>query len=72
MHNDEHLSTSQVAAELGVDVRTVHRWTAEDADPRLDFLFKIPGKRGAYIFSRDEVERFANHRAAARISDPAA
>lgn len=62
MPNDEHLTTAQVAEEFGVDVRTVHRWTADDADPRLDFLLKTPGKRGAYIFTREEVERFANHR----------
>lgn len=64
MPDTEHLTTAEVAAKFGVDVRTVHRWTAEDADPRLDFLFKTPGKRGAYIFTRDEVERFANYRPA--------
>lgn len=62
MPQDEHLTTAQVADEFGVDVRTVHRWTADDADPRLHFLFKTPGVRGAYVFTRDEVERFANYK----------
>ena len=62
MPDVEHLTTAEVAAEFGVDVRTVHRWTDEDADPRLEYIFKTPGKRGAYVFTREEVERFANYR----------
>lgn len=68
MPNAEHMTTSEVAAEFRVDVRTVHRWTAEDASPRLVPLFKTPGLRGAYVFTRAAVEKF---RAAKALADQA-
>lgn len=49
----DHLTTAEVAATLGVDVRTVHRWvTAGELTP----LTKLPGLRGAYLFARSDVE----------------
>lgn len=57
-----HLTTAQVAEELGVDVRTVHRWTTPDAEPRLTPHFKMPGRRGGYVFARAEVDRFKAER----------
>lgn len=78
MPNDAHftsadqggdfLSAADIAAIFGVDVRTVHRWTADDADPRLHYLLKTPGLRGAYVFTREEVERFANYKPGANLA----
>ena len=49
----EHLSTAQVAAQLGVDVRTVHRMVAAG---RLEPVYKGTGVRGAYVFTAEAVD----------------
>ncbi len=46
------LTTTQVAALLGVSVRTVHRMVAAG---HLDPAVKAPGTRGAYLFDPDSV-----------------
>ncbi len=47
------LTTAQVAALLGVSVRTVHRMVAADV---LTPTAKAPGQRGAYLFDGDTIE----------------
>lgn len=57
------LSTSDVACELGVDVRTVHRMVAAK---RLAPVTKAPGLRGAYLFNPADVERLKGEHEAAK------
>lgn len=54
MPKKEHLiPTAQVAEILRVDVRTVHRMAD---DGRLAPAAKVPGRTGAYLFDRADVE----------------
>ena len=53
---DELLTTSQVAVILRKPVGTVNRWASEG---RLAFERKLPGRTGAYLFRRADVERLA-------------
>lgn len=46
------LSTSEVANELGKDVRTVHRMI--EAGTLIPVL-KLPGRTGAYVFEPSDV-----------------
>lgn len=59
------IPTAETAEILRVDVRTVHRM-AEDG--RLTPALKIPGRTGAYLFDRNDVERVANERQAERAA----
>lgn len=56
------LTTAQVASQLGVSVRTVHRLIDRD---EISVHTKVPGLRGAYLFDADEVERIERKRTAA-------
>lgn len=56
MSNVELLTTAEVAAMLGVDVRTVARWVNAG---RIAVEVQGPGLRGARLFSPIEVARFA-------------
>jgi len=47
------MTTSELAARLGVDARTVQR-KAEAGE--LPTIGKLPGKTGAWLFDRDAVE----------------
>jgi len=55
------LTTRAVAARFGVAISTVTRWVA---DGHLQPFHKTPGLRGQFLFTADEVERFAKDRAA--------
>jgi excisionase family DNA binding protein len=57
----EILTTRAVAERFGVAVSTVTRWVT---DGHLTPMAKTPGLRGAYLFTADEVDRFAHERAA--------
>jgi excisionase family DNA binding protein len=57
----EILTTRAVAERFGVAISTVTRWVA---DGHLTPFTKTPGIRGAYLFTREEVDRFAHERAA--------
>jgi excisionase family DNA binding protein len=57
----EVLTTRAVAERFGVAISTVTRWVA---DGRLTPMVKTPGLRGMYLFTADEVDRFAHERAA--------
>ena len=60
MSKTEHLiGTQQAAKILSVDVRTVHRMTD---DGRLTPAAKVPGRTGAFLFNRADVERLAAER----------
>jgi excisionase family DNA binding protein len=48
------LTTAQAAEILGKSVPTVNRWAAEGV---LSPVQKLPGRTGAYLFTRDEIER---------------
>lgn len=47
------LTSPEVAAELGITLRTVQRMAKRG---RLPVAQKLPGQRGAYLFSREVVE----------------
>lgn len=50
--NETLLTTSEVAAALGVSVQTVSRWVSIG---RLQPIRKLPGLRGAFLFSPDDI-----------------
>lgn len=54
-YNPELVSTAQAAELLDVTVPTVTRWVA---DNRLKPVFKGDGLRGAFVFTKSEIERF--------------
>ena len=60
MHNTGKVTSRDAAARLGVDVRTLHRWTKAG---RIAPLLKVPGYRGAYVFDVADVEALAAERA---------
>ena len=57
----EIITTRAVAERFGVAISTVTRWVA---DGHLTPALKTPGLRGMYLFTADEVDRFARDRAA--------
>lgn len=59
MPNDA-ITTAEVAALLGVDRRTVHRMVAAGT---LSPTLKLPGRTGALLFARADVEALAVERA---------
>lgn len=61
MSNVDLMPTSEVAERLGEQVRQVIRLAQTG---RLPYAVKTPGLRGAYLFHRADVERFARERAA--------
>lgn len=62
MSSDDYLSTPQVAAELHVSTRTVHRMVTAGA--LVPALTAPGGPHGAYLFTRAEVERVKEEAAA--------
>lgn len=60
--NEQLIPTKQAAKLLGVDVRTVHRMVDSG---RLTPTLKIPGRTGACLFDRADVERLVAERTAA-------
>lgn len=53
MPNVELLTTAEVAARLGVHVRTVHRWVQTG---RISPVKRAAGIRGAMLFDADDVD----------------
>ncbi len=49
----ELLSTGEVAELLGTTVATVNRWAVTG---KLPVAHKMPGRTGAYLFARSDVE----------------
>lgn len=58
---DKWVTTADAAAILEVHVRTVHRLTESG---ELNPAIKIPGKTGAYMYHRADVEALAQSRRA--------
>ncbi|HEY5201640.1 MAG TPA: helix-turn-helix domain-containing protein [Acidothermaceae bacterium] len=48
------ISSAQVAAKLGKDIRSVHRMVARGEIPTAG---KMPGVRGAYLFDAEAIDR---------------
>jgi hypothetical protein len=62
VHKGEALITTQQAAQiLGWNVATVNKQAKAG---RLPVALKVPGRTGANLFRRDEIERLATERAA--------
>jgi len=59
MSSSDLLSTAEAARALGVTVATVNRWAAAGV---LTPQHKLPGSTGARLFSRPDVEAFADSR----------
>ena len=55
------LMTAQAAEIVGKSVPTINRWAAEGVLPPAQ---KLPGRTGAYLFERSEVERVRDEYAA--------
>ena len=63
MHKDAHdapalISTAEAAQMLGRHVATISRMVANG---RLTPAVKVPGKTGAYLFAREDVEAIRQH-----------
>lgn len=58
----EFVGTAESSRILGVHVVTLTRWVAEH---QLIPAHKLPGKNGAYVFRRADIERIAAERAEA-------
>lgn len=63
------LSTSEVAAKFGCDSATVLRMIA---DGRLMPAGKLPGRTGAYLFDRVEIDRLVGESASKVVIPKAA
>lgn len=53
---DDLLTAAEMASTFGVTVATINRWAAEG---KLPVAYKLPGVRGANLFSRAAVEALA-------------
>jgi len=54
------MTTAEVAAALGVSIKTVTRWVASE---RLTPVHRLPGLRGAMLFAAEDVEALRASRA---------
>lgn len=61
MQTNDLITSSEVAQLLQVSVPTINRWAGSG---RLPVAHKLPGIRGAYLFRREDVQRFAQDSAA--------
>lgn len=61
----EYITAAEAADLLGVDRRSVVRFI-DNGD--LTALDKLPGRTGAYLFNREDVERFAESRSKTNAS----
>lgn len=62
---DDALASIEVCAELGIDRSTLSRWVAAG---RITPSYRLPGPKGAFLFSRDEVERVRDERTQRKAS----
>jgi hypothetical protein len=61
MTNDALIGASEAAREAGVSVDVIKRAARTGALPH---AMKAPGKTGAYLFTREAVQAYAQQRAA--------
>lgn len=59
------IGTAQAAEVIGVDRSTLSHWIAKG---RISPVQKLPGKTGALLFARSEVERVRDEYAAEAVS----
>ena len=59
MPTSRNVTTRDAAEQLGVHVRTLHRWVSTGL---ITPTLKVPGYRGAYLFNAADVERLAHTR----------
>lgn len=57
------LGTAEAATRIGIERSTLTRWVAAG---RIKVAAKLPGRTGAVLFTRDEVERVAKEYLAER------
>lgn len=55
MPTNEHMTIAEVAVEYNISRRTIGRRMQDHDGPKP--LLKLDGIRGAYVFTRDEIER---------------
>lgn len=58
MHNESptYLTSAEVCDRLGIDRSTLSRWVASG---RIKYAIKLPGLRGAYVFTPEAVDAAA-------------
>lgn len=63
MPNDQQelIGTAEAARLRGVDIRTIQRWATSGV---LEPAAKIPGRTGAYLFHRGDIEALTKDAAA--------
>jgi predicted site-specific integrase-resolvase len=61
MNSTDLIGSTEAARTIDVDKTTLTRWVQ---DGRIAAAHKLPGKNGAYLFHRGEVERVAAEYAA--------
>lgn len=60
MHDSQDLiASAEVCSQLGVNRSTLTRWVR---DQLITPALKMPGKRGGYLFTPSEVDRFIQER----------
>lgn len=62
MHQKDLIGTREASSILGVDRGTLNRWAARGDVP---VAYKVSGATGSNLFSRHDIEKFAQARAAA-------
>lgn len=62
MHNDELVGSAEVCRTLEINPSTVSRWVEAG---RLTPAHKLPGRNGAYLFRRADIDTLVAERAEA-------
>lgn len=65
MHSTDLIGSAEACRTLGVNNSTLTRWVAAG---EVKAAHKLPGKNGAYLFERAEIERVGSDRAQAEAS----
>ncbi|PZQ53185.1 MAG: hypothetical protein DI570_24250 [Phenylobacterium zucineum] len=47
------LTSAEACDQLGIDRSTLSRWAAAG---RIEYQLKLPGKRGAYLFTQAQID----------------
>jgi hypothetical protein len=62
MTKPDHITSGDACRILRVNATTLAKWARDGAIPST----KLPGRNGAFVYKRADIERFADARAAAR------
>lgn len=60
--NDDIIGSTEACRILGIDKATLSRWVKSE---RIASVHKLPGRNGAYLFNRFDIEALATQRATA-------